>query len=210
MSDKATINTESREETGTLRMRRMRAAGKIPGMLYGRGDNVQLALDAKDVGNAVRQGSYIVQLAGAVNDSVLIKEIQWDPVGTDEVLHMDFTRVDLSEAVEVTLSLDFKGSAPGTKMGGTVSYGAREITISCPAGAIPDNIEISLNDLELDQSIKASDLSLPEGAELVSPEDQLLVQCIVVEEKDEEETAGDGPMEPEVIGQKKDDEGSDD
>ncbi len=197
-------------------MKRMRAAGKIPAVLYGHGeDTVVLSVSAKDVGNAIRNNTIIVELTGDLTENAMIKDIQWDPIGTDEVLHMDFARVDMNELVEVTVQLEFRGEAPGTKVGGTVLHPERELTILCPVSKIPDHLEVLVNELELDQTIHASEIELPDGASLVTQGETPVAQCQVIAEEVEEvaEPAegedGGSPAEPEVIGEKKDDDDSD-
>ena len=203
MSD--TISVEKRETTGTLRIRRLRNSGKIPAVLYGHGeDTIMLSVNGKDVNNAIRLGHHVVKLSGAVSASALIKEIQWDALGSD-VMHLDFTRIDEGEAVTVTLPIELKGNAPGTKSGGTLRYLTHELEITCPANVLPDRLEVSINHLELDQSITAGQIELPQGAFLTSSPDEIVCQCVIVEALEEEEDAAE-IAEPEVIGRKAEDE----
>lgn len=203
------LNCEKRVKTGTLRTRRLRKAGKIPAVLYGRGDTVQLSIDIRDINSVIRHGSPIVELKGEVVENAMIKDIQWDPLGVD-VLHLDLTRIDVSQAVEVTLQIELIGVAPGTKSGGTVRLQLHEIAISCPAISVPDKLELRINDLELNGSIAASEIPLPNGASLVGSPDDVVVQCVevtVIEEEEPGEEGEAGLAEPEVIGRKDEEEG---
>lgn len=205
------LNVENREETGTLRMRRLRKAGKIPAVLYGHGqDTVHLQVLAKDVQAAIRHGSQFVELKGSINESALIKEVQWDAFGSD-VLHLDLARVDAGEAVEVSLTVELVGDAPGSRAGGMIRHQLHEIEIRCPASVLPEKLELKINDLELGQSLAAADIPLPAGASLKTAADEIVVQCIETTEVPEpEEVAEAGPAEPEVIGRKSDDDESED
>lgn len=204
MSD--TISVEKRETTGTLRIRRMRDTGLIPAVLYGHGkDTIMLSVNGKDLNNAIRLGHHVIKLSGAASGSALIKEVQWDALGVD-ILHLDFARIDEAEAVTVTLPVELKGNAPGTKSGGTLRYLAHELEITCPANVLPDKLEVSINHLELDQSITAGQITLPSGAFLTGPPDEIVCQCIVVETLEEELEAGPETAEPEVIGRKKEED----
>ncbi len=205
MSD--TISVEKRETTGTLRVRRLRNTGHVPAVLYGHGeDTIMLSVNGKDLNNAIRLGHHVVKLSGAANGSALIKEIQWDALGM-EVLHLDFARIDESEAVTVTLPVELKGNAPGTKSGGTLRHLAHELEITCPANVLPDRLEININHLELDESITAGQIELPKGAFLTGPPEEIVCQCVVIEALEvEEEAAAAESAEPEVIGRKKEDE----
>ena len=188
-------------------MRRLRQSGNIPAILYGRGENIQLTISSRDIGNAVRHGSRIVELKGVVNESALIKHIQWDPLG-DDVLHLDLTRIDASEVVELTLQVQLVGDAPGTHHGGTLKHLLHEVQVGCPADKVPEKLELKINSLDVNQSLTAGDIPLPEGASMLTPVGELVVQCVVAVEADEEAAEEDttSATEPEVIGRKSDDE----
>ena len=99
MSAEALV-VEERELTGTLRIRRLRKEGKVPAVLYGQGkDSVNLSIDNRAVAKVVDHGRYIVKLSGAVSDTAMIKEVQWDAFGS-RILHLDLARIDASESVE--------------------------------------------------------------------------------------------------------------
>lgn len=206
------LNCENREITGTLRMRRLRQSGLIPAVLYGKGDNQPLQIPSKDLSAAIRHGSQIVELKGSCNESALIKEVQWDAFGID-VLHVDLARIDATELLELTLQVELVGEAPGAKTGGVVKHVMHSIDVSIPANAVPDKLELRINDLELNGSMKAGEIPLPDGATLVTGADEIVVQCLepTAQEEEKDEAVEDSPAEPEVIGRKaEDEEGSDD
>ncbi|QEG22504.1 50S ribosomal protein L25 [Mariniblastus fucicola] len=195
---------EKRETTGTLRIRRLRKEGKVPAVLYGHGqDNVNLVVDSRAVSRIVDHGHYVVSLSGAVNDTAMIKEVQWDAFGS-RILHIDLARVDASETIEASLPLHMKGEAPGAGLGGMVTQLAHELKITCPANMLPDFLEVSIDELQLDGSISASEIALPEGAALVGNPAETVISCPppkgAAADGDE-----DAPSEPEVIGESKED-----
>lgn len=196
------LHVTIRESLGTASTRRLRRAGATPAVLYGHGQGtVHLSIPSEQVSAAMRHGSKFVDLKGALGESALITEIQWDPLGHD-VLHLDLTRVDASEKVEVTVPVELRGSAPGVKEGGHVQHILHEIELECAATAIPDKILVNVNALALGQAIHASELVLPEGARLVTAPEALVVHCIEVTPIADEVTAAAEPGEPEVIGRK--------
>ena len=205
-----TLNVEKREQTGTLRMRRLRASGMIPAVLYGHGgENLSLQIPTKDVNAAIRHGNQFVELKGAVNESALISEVQWDTFGTD-VLHLDLTRVDAAEKVDVTVAVELVGEAPGTKVGGILNQPLHEIQIQCSASSLPDKLEIRINGLGLNQTMTAGDVPLPAGATLVTSADEIVVQCGEPSQAaDTEASEASFAAEPEVIGRKESEEDSD-
>ncbi len=187
-------------------MKRLRQTGQIPAVLYGHGEEgVMLSVSERDLSKAIDQGSHIVNLKGGANESALIKEVQWDAFGV-KVLHLDLTRVDANEAVEVTLPIELKGEAAGTRQGGTLNFHQHELTILCPANMLPEKLEIKIVDLEVEQSISAGDVELPAGATLAEAATTPIVSCSVLVEKEAGEDAEGGADEPEIIGKKDEEE----
>ncbi len=202
-----TLNVVKRDETGTMRMRRLRDTGKVPAVLYGHGEkNVNLIVDWRELDAVLSHGGHIVKLNGAVKEDALIREIQWDNIA-QSCLHVDLTRVSADEEVEVTISLAFKGTAKGTVAGGIVTHLVHEVEILCKANQIPDKIEIDVSGLGLNDSIRSSELKLPPGASLVNEADITVVTCELPVVGDEEPAEGEeGTAEPEVIDKGKGDE----
>ena len=92
-------------------MRRLRASGYVPAILYGRGEPVPLQVSSRDVNQVVHHGSHVVTLEGALNESALIKEVQWDAFG-DHILHIDLYRITAGEVVDLELGVNLIGEAP--------------------------------------------------------------------------------------------------
>ncbi len=195
-----------REEHGKRRNRRLRKAGAIPAVLYGHGEETVSLRVAADAFEAVlRHGARMVDLAGGVRQSALIRDVQWDTWGT-EVLHVDFTRVSAEEKVEVQVGLELRGEAPGVHEGGNVEQLLHELGIVCPAAGVPENIEVGVNTLKVGDSITVADLELPAGARALAPPEEVVVQCSEPVEMPEEEVTEAEAGEPEVIGEKREEE----
>lgn len=200
-----TLNATVRQQLGTRNSRRLRRAGQIPAVLYGHGqDSVSLTVPASEVNAAIRHGSKLVDLAGVVNDSALISEIQWDGLGS-EVLHLDLIRVSRDEKVTVTVAVELRGEAPGTKEGGVLEHVRHQIELECRADSIPDSLTLSVNNLHVGDSLTAGDLELAGGATLLTDAELVIAQCVEAAaepEEGEEGVPGVGAVEPEVIGRK--------
>ena len=205
MSDPLSVSI--RNEGGKRRNRRLRISGTVPAVLYGNGQQtVSLAVGENDVSTALRQGVRVVELTGDVQDTALIRSTQWDSFGV-ELLHVDFQRVSATEKVETRVAIELRGIAPGINEGGTVDNLLHEIEILCPATSIPEKLEVNINDLHLGDSIPVSQLEIPEGAQLITNADAMVVQCIAKVDVDEEEgTEPADSAEPEVIGRKAEEE----
>ncbi len=196
------LNVKVRSDKGTSRMRRLRYTGMIPGELYGHGEaNVSLVINPAEVWAAVKHGGKLVSLKGDVNESALIRSVQWDTYGKS-LLHVDLIRVSESELVSTTVVIELKGTAVGTTEGGVIQFSTHEIEIECPAASIPEKIVVNITDLHLGKAIHAGELKLPEGAKLSGHPEVVIVSCISPH-KDAEAVAGaEGGAEPEVIGKK--------
>ena len=208
MADPDVLNVSKRDSRGTANARRDRRAGKIPAVLYGHGkDCISLSVPSEEVNLVIRRGGQFVNLAGDVSESALIRDVQWDPLGTD-VLHLDLARVKADETVEISVSIELRGEAPGIRQGGVVQHSLHEVLMECPVTAIPEKISATINSLELDQSLTLADLEFPEGIKLLADPETVVVQCVEAAEELDEEEAGvpSGSVEPEVIGRKAEDE----
>ena len=206
----AKLKATKRTELGKGKNKVLRAQGLTPAIVYGHGqDNVAVALSEHDLDLALHHGERILEidLDGAI-EHVLIKEVQLDTFG-QHVLHVDLTRVNLTEQVEITVPLTLRGRPAGLDEGGVMLQQATELAVSCVVTSIPEEIEVWVNDLAVGDSIHAEDVELPEGVTLVS--DPRLMVCsvtIIEEEVVEEEEVGEETesLEPEVLTERKGDE----
>ena len=203
------LAVEQRDTQGKHRNRRLRQSGKIPGVLYGHGlECVPLSVAADVLTAAIRHGSRLVSLTGAVNESAFIRDLQWDTWGT-HIVHVDFTRISEHEIVEVRVPVELRGESPGVREGGVVVQHVHEVEIACPASVIPEKLAVNINHLMLNESILLNALQVPEGAKVLAADmEAVVVECIVPVELPEEGAAEAVPGEPEVIGAKEEEEES--
>jgi large subunit ribosomal protein L25 len=196
------LNVKLRKETGKRPVRKLRREGTIPAVLYGHGEQtLSLSIPQVEVSSALRHGSRLVELKGELTEKAFIRDLQWDTFGL-EVMHMDLARISEHERVKVQVGIDLRGEAPGVKEGGVVQHLLHELSIECAVSAIPDKIHVSLNSLAKGSEIKVSDLTIAEGITVLTPPDELVVQCIEPVEEPEEAAVSAEGAEPEVIGRK--------
>ncbi len=199
------LNVIVRVDQGKRRVKRLRQTGKIPAILYGHGEaNIMLSVDTRDVNAVVRRGTHFVELKGAVTEHALVSEVKWDQIGT-EVLHLDLTRVDLTETVDLELPVDIRGQAAGVTGGGIVSQYTHNVRVRGAVNVMPDRLELRVNNLEVGNSLKASDIVLPAGVSLLSSPEEVIVECAIPILSEEAATT-DLAAEPEVIGRKEGEE----
>ncbi len=201
------LSVSVRQDVGTLKSRKLRKSGKIPAILYGHGEaNVNLAVPVEQASLAVRHGSRLVDLKGDVNETVLVRQVQWDSFGI-HILHLDLSRVSADESVDIVLPVELRGTAIGIKEGGVIEHIKHELRIRCPALRIPEKLELNISDLHMNGERTSGQVPLPEGAVLLTDADEVVVHCIRPLSDDELAAGAAGSGEPEIIGRKKDEEG---
>jgi len=214
MANTVHLNGTVRTDKGKGAARKIRAQARIPGVLYGKGqDPVPLDLDAREFLKAVANHSpsnLIIDLAvGGTSGAVktLIRELQHHPV-TGAVTHVDLNQISLTELIEVEVPLELEGVPVGVKMsGGILQHAVRTLSIRCLPQDMPDMIRIDVSKLEIGDSIHASDLTL-DKIELVSDHDLSLASVVAprVEEEVVPAEGAEAAAEPEVVGKKKEGE----
>jgi large subunit ribosomal protein L25 len=184
----------------------MRNGGFVPAVLYGHKEAVvHLIVKPGEVLSAVKAGHKMIELKGEVNESALVKKVQWDALGMD-IVHVDFERVSATELVRTKVVVELKGEAAGQKAGGVLHFLTHEFDIESPAGSIPEKIVVNVKDLQLDGEIFARDVPLPEGVRLVAHGDDVVVSCQKPLAEEEAAAAAPGAVEPELIRKEKTDE----
>lgn len=204
MSD--TVEVSLRKGKGTRESQRLRRQGLVPAILYGHGEKcVDLSAKREAVEAAVRHGSRVVNLTGAVKTSALVRELQWDTYGV-EPIHVDFLRVSASEHIRVKVPVHLKGECPGQRAGGLVNLVMHEVDLDCTADHVPEFVYANVSHLELGHTLKVKDLELLHGARPAANAEETVVTCVLPGKK-LEEAAPSAAVEPEVIGRKASEEG---
>lgn len=204
------LSAEIREKVGTKQAARLRKEGKIPAIVYGhKQEAVAIALNKHAFVEGLHHGHRLMDIkVGKKTEKILIKDVQYDHLSRD-VIHVDLMRVSMTETVKVSVPIELKGTAKGTHEGGVITAHSNTIEVECKVTEIPEGIVVSVKDLEIGDTIHAKDLVMPEGVKLVSDPAMLLVSCSVVAElKPTEELEVEAPAAPEVITEKKVEEGA--
>jgi len=158
-----------REETGTGNAREARRNGMVPGVIYGGGkDAVSVGIKYNEILKAINSGQFLSNMIELNHDGkpqkVLTKDVQFHPV-SDKPIHVDFFGVTDKTIIDVNVSAVFVGEdvSPGMKQGGALNVVRYNIEVKCPAGSIPDNIEVDISGMEIGDSIHLSEVTLPAG-----------------------------------------------
>ncbi|HTJ92237.1 MAG TPA: 50S ribosomal protein L25/general stress protein Ctc [Pararobbsia sp.] len=192
---------------GTGASRRLRNAGKTPAIVYGAAAEPQLIeLDHNALFHALKKEAFhssILELEVAgKSQSVLLRDVQYHP-WKQIILHVDFQRVDASKKIHMKVPLHFMNqeTSKAVKQGGAVlTHVMNEVDIVCLPGALPEFIEIDLQNVEVGKSLHVKDLTLPKGVELAQHVEQenpviltVTVPAAVVSEEGAAAEGGEAP-----------------
>ena len=184
-SNSIIITAQLREITGTNKVRNLRKNEMVPAVIYGNEAEVQkVNIPLNELLKASQNDLFYTQILliaiDGKEEKVVLKELQREPQ-KGKLLHADFMRVSRKTILKVTVPINFinEENCLGVKTeGGVIIKTAREIEVSCSAENIPESIDIDIENLNLNESLRLSNIVLPEGAEipgLTEETDQLVV-----------------------------------
>jgi len=199
------IIAAKREGQGTGASRRLRRAGKVPGIVYGEGTTPQaVQMDHNALWHQLKHeaahSSVLTLSIDGAKESVLLRDMQFHPY-KPQILHVDFNRVSADHKIHLKVPLHFLNAetCPGVKLeGGLVSHVMTEVDVSCLPGQLPEFIEVDLANLTSGASLHLSHLKLPAGVELVAlqrGDDPTVVTIIGAKSSDEAEATGEAAAE---------------
>ena len=211
MTDQIILNADPRERTGSNKARVIRKIdGMVPAIVYGdEKETLNIKLKLNELTKAAENELFYTQVllikTGENEEKVVLKELQKDPA-KGKFLHADFQRVSRKTKLKVVIPVNFvnEDECVGIREdGGVVAKAIREIEIMCLAGNIPESIDVDVENLHLGESLRLTEISLPEGSEIpgLSDETDQMVVSInapkAVEEDPIEDELEDGEV-PEV------------
>ena len=186
MSEQIILNADSRERTGSNKARVIRKVdGMIPAIIYGdEKDSLNIKLRLNELTKASQNELFYTQVLiiknGDLEEKVVLKELQKDPA-KGKFLHADFLRVSRKTKLKVIIPINFlnEEECAGVKNeGGVLNKTIREVEVMCLAGNIPESIDVDVIALDLGQSVRLTEINLPDGAEipgLTEETDQMVI-----------------------------------
>jgi large subunit ribosomal protein L25 len=180
------LSAEPRDSFGKGAARKIRAAGKIPAVIYGHGTDPQhVTLPGHEVGLILRKANQVLDLdISGKSQLALVKDVQKDPV-RQIIEHLDLIVVRKGEKVTVDVPVHVEGeSAAGT----TAAQDANTLSLEAEATHIPERIVVDIEGLEAGTQVLAKDLALPQGSTLISDPDTLVINVTAEAEQDLGET----------------------
>ena len=211
MADKFDLIADFREDQGKGASRRLRRQGKVPAIIYGAGRPPRsLSFDHNKVLQQLESESFYSSVlnikVGEKSQAAILKDLQRHPAKL-QILHIDLQRIVEDEEIKMNVPLHFlnEENADGVREGGgKVAHLRTEVEVVCLPKYLPEYLEIDIIDLELDQMLHLSDLTLPEGVEIPElaqgPEhDHAIVSIHIIKaapiEEEEVEVEGEGEGE---------------
>lgn len=197
------LNAQHREVTGKSANRELRRNGRVPAVVYGRGvDSVNLSVARDEITRLLRAGAFQNVLVDLEIDQeetsrdVLIKDVQMHPV-RDRVMHVDLHEVQPDDRVQVAVPLELIGESPGVEReNGIIDQPVRELKVDCRVDQLPSSLSVDLDGLEIGDAVMASEVDVPQGVTVLTPEDRTVVSIQPPREFDLEVTPS---AEEEVI-----------
>ncbi len=214
MANTATITATGRDERGKGAARRLRRDGRVPAVVYGRGEETRaVSLDAHELEvlfSRISVENTVIELAIEGGKGrpkslrALVREVQIHPYRRD-ILHVDFYQLHAGEKVDVEVPIRLIGTAAGVKMGGVMQHSLHDLSLRCLPESIPESIEIDISMLEIGESVHVGELRVPDGVDIETDLDRTVCAVIpptvaAVEEPEVEEIEGvGGEVEPELV-----------
>ncbi|MBP1999059.1 large subunit ribosomal protein L25 [Paenibacillus shirakamiensis] len=174
------LNAEKRNGKSNSSMRQLRQEGRVPGVVYGTEmESVSLHVDAKELAKVARTGRsefFQLTIAGGESFPALIKDVQQQQ---GKILHVDFQHVSKNKSIRVNVPLHYNGTAEGTKSGGMLEISENQVEVEGLPDALPAGIDIDVTPFDNGHKLTAAELVLPEGVNLVTPDDTLLASVVI-------------------------------
>ncbi|MGL4364539.1 MAG: 50S ribosomal protein L25/general stress protein Ctc [Bacteroidales bacterium] len=156
------LKAVARTVTGKKKIAALRAEKNVPCTIYGNGENILLTVASADLRHLVyTPNAYLVDIdVEGKKETVVMRELQIHPV-TDEVMHVDFYRVDEKKAVAIEIPVVLEGNSDGVKQGGKLQHVLRKIKVLALPKNLPDFLSVDINSLGLGKSIFVGEVSFP-------------------------------------------------
>jgi large subunit ribosomal protein L25 len=184
-----------RDSHGKGAARKLRAANKVPGVVYGEGQPARpVVLDRKAFELLVRSGGHhgLLDLqfeSGHDPVKALVREVQVHPLSR-EVVHVDLQRISMTEKIRIEVPIMLSGKPEGVKThGGILEHNLRNVEVECLPTAIPESIEVDVSALNIGQSVHVGDLKVPGVVFIAHPETSIATVSLPAAERAAEETA---------------------
>lgn len=199
MADNVQLQAKEREGKGKNDSRRLRKSGQTPAVLYADGGNTALVVPNKLLDYTLTHygdnALYDLDF-GEGKQTARVVDVQRNPVN-DQLIHVDFAPVNMREVIEITVPLTLVGEAPGTEEGGVLAQVAYEVQAESLPGDIPQEIEVDVSNLGMNENMTLADVTMPEGVTLLSDLEEVVATVTPPDIITDEELEAAGVVEEE-------------
>ncbi|HZQ65770.1 MAG TPA: 50S ribosomal protein L25 [Gaiellaceae bacterium] len=188
------LEVQERERSGTRESRRLRRAGLIPGVLYGRGKPHAICVPERELrrvltGSAGLHAILDVHLAGQkTNHSSILKDYQVDPI-RGKIEHFDLQEVRLDQPIQTSVVVELVGESVGAKAGGVLSQVTREVRVEALPLEVPERLELDVSEMEIGATLRIADLAAREGVTFLDDPETVLATVTMPTRVEEPEEA---------------------
>ncbi|MDQ7849141.1 MAG: 50S ribosomal protein L25 [Armatimonadota bacterium] len=184
--ERVSLEASVRQHTGKEGARRLRRAGAVPAVVYGRGrEPVAVAVESRALRTALHTHAgtnVLIDLdirvdGGADRQLVMVKELQRD-IFSQEIIHVDFQAISLEETLEAHVPVVLVGTPRGVTEGGLLDQHLREVLVECLPTQIPERLEVDVGELRVGQAVHAGELKMPEGVTLLTPPGEVVATVL--------------------------------
>ncbi len=199
------LEAQKRDQQGTRSSRRLRRDDRLPAVVYGHGqENMNVTLPLKKTLDNLQRGVHLFNLnLDGATESVLVKDVQYNYLG-DDILHVDLFRVNLDEEIHSQVQIHLVGDAKGVIAGGILTQMRDTIEVVCRVRDLPDEIRLSVANMEIGDVLHANDIKLPEGVKLSAHDADFTIAMLAAAKiRGDDEIEPETGAQPEIIGEKK-------
>ena len=195
-ADKITLEVQSRSQTGTREVKRMRRTGVVPGVVYGGGSDPRAivvdmrVLRAALTGDQGRNAILHVSIDGGPTVPSILKDWQVDPV-KDVLRHIDLLEIALDKAITANVPVVLSGESPGAKIGGAFNQLVHQLRVQAIPTDMPSQLTLDISSLQVGGTLRVSDVAVPAGATVLDDSDMIVASVSATRK-----TAGIAPATP--------------
>jgi large subunit ribosomal protein L25 len=170
------FSARTRTDFGSVKASNLRKQGRVPGVIYGKGETIHIDIDQRELSGGLRviSESTIVRVTvdGSTHDA-FVKSTQRN-IRDGNILHVDFYEIEMGKLLRARVSLHITGNPIGVREGGILETPLHDIEVECLPKDLPERVNVDISHLGTNQSIHVRDLALGEGVKLISAEDQVI------------------------------------
>ncbi|MDB4868989.1 MAG: ribosomal protein [Cohnella sp.] len=181
------LQAEKRETTTRGELRKVRMAGKVPGVIYGKDveSPTSISVDAKRLQALLRSNPHAIlemEIEGLVTQPVMITDVQRDTLSR-ELLHIDFHKINMNESVKAPVRIEVTGTSAAEKEGGMMQLILHEVEVECLPNQLPEMIAVDVAQMQVGDNLTVGDLRMPEGVRATLDPDTVVL-AVLAPQKD--------------------------